>query len=278
MTALPGPREDETLDRLLRGRISLLQSRKGYRTSVDAMLLGVFGASFASTSPTRVVDLGAGSGLVAILVGLAWPQAALQLIERQPQLAERAGRNLQRHGLDARAQVVQHDLADGAPPVCADLLLSNPPFYRRTGRMLPNHPERRDAHYESTADLETFARMAAMILAEGGTTCWVYPAEGELRLRAALEAAGLGEQIVRRVSHIDDGGGAVRVLVAARKGAPSEVVLPPWALYEREPPDGLYHAEIEAFLADLPEFPGLDGEAPARPSVATEAGSGPLRR
>lgn len=258
-TALPQPRPDETLDRLLRGRVSLLQARRGYRTSIDAMLLGVFAGS-RHDAPARAVDLGAGSGLVSILLGLRHPALELVLVERQESLAERAERNLLRHGLTARATVLRRDIAgeQGPEPAPASLLVSNPPFYRATGRMLPTDPERRDAHYESTADLRRFAQVAARWMTPGGESCWVFPAEGEARLLDALAEAGLADREIRRVGHDRDDMQPRRILVAARQGPARVDVLDPWALHEREPPDGRYHPEIEAFLASLPMFPGYD--------------------
>ncbi len=258
-TALPQPRADETLDRLLRGRVSLLQARRGYRTSIDAMLLGVFAGS-RHAAPVRAIDLGAGSGLVSILLGLRHPALAIELVERQESLAERAERNLLRHGLTTRARVLRRDIAQdrGDAPAPAPLLVSNPPFYRPTGRMLPTDPERRDAHYESTADLQRFAHVAAQWLTPEGESCWVFPAEGEERLLDALAEAGLADRSIRRVGHDPADMLPRRVLVAARRGEARVEELPPWALHEREPPDGRYHPEVEAFLASLPMFPGYE--------------------
>ena len=62
------PQEHETLDVLLRGKVELLQAKRGYRTSVDAMALAFFAASHVDDVHT-CIDLGAGSGLVSILIG-----------------------------------------------------------------------------------------------------------------------------------------------------------------------------------------------------------------
>src|SRR6202030_4401649 len=55
----------ETLDSILGGALCLYQPRRGYRFSVEAVLL----ARFAAARPTaRVLELGAGCGVVALIV------------------------------------------------------------------------------------------------------------------------------------------------------------------------------------------------------------------
>ncbi|HEY3354007.1 MAG TPA: hypothetical protein VGQ83_12215, partial [Polyangia bacterium] len=80
----PGP--DETLDELLRGRLRVLQPRRGYRLSVDPLLL----ADFVLAHGRRVgrfCDLGAGVGVIGLTLAAADPHATGTLVELQPRLA-----------------------------------------------------------------------------------------------------------------------------------------------------------------------------------------------
>ena len=76
--------DDETLDLLLRDRVAILQARTGYRTSVDSLLLAAFASTLSPNPPAHIVDLGAGTGLVATLLALHFREARATLIERQP--------------------------------------------------------------------------------------------------------------------------------------------------------------------------------------------------
>jgi tRNA1Val (adenine37-N6)-methyltransferase len=60
---LPG--EDETLDSLSCGNLSIFQKKKGYRYSLDAYLLGAF---VEETPGTACIEIGSGSGVVTILL------------------------------------------------------------------------------------------------------------------------------------------------------------------------------------------------------------------
>lgn len=211
---------DEAIDVLFDGRVRLIQSRRGFRTSVDSLALAVFACGDGGAPPATVLDLGAGSGFLAVLAGRCWPTARLVLVERDAVLAERAARNLALNGLAARATVHCCDAADlAALGVTADVVLCNPPFFVPGHTVAPAHPERRAAHSESTLSLEGFAIAAAAALAPGGSAAFVYPTDRADRLVQALGCAGLGDLVVHKLQHRTGDGHAVRVLVRAGPGS-----------------------------------------------------------
>ncbi|MBF0551178.1 MAG: SAM-dependent methyltransferase, partial [Deltaproteobacteria bacterium] len=78
---------DETLDILFGGRIKMLQPSRGYRFSIDAMLL----ADFVRPGLGGVmVDLGCGCGVIPIVLGLKSGACRVTGIEIQPELADLA--------------------------------------------------------------------------------------------------------------------------------------------------------------------------------------------
>src|SRR6202166_3541855 len=129
---------EETLDTILGGALRLYQPRRGYRFSVEAVLL----ARFAAARPAaRVLELGAGCGVVALIyAALARPREAVAL-EIQPALAALIARNAALNDLamvravctDVRSRRVLDAAAGGF-----DLVLANPPFRARSsGRESP---------------------------------------------------------------------------------------------------------------------------------------------
>lgn len=163
------PVHGETLDLILRQKAYLLQSRRGYRANVDSHMLAYFASEEYSRishnglpKPVRVLDLGAGNGLVSILFARAHQMSNVHMIELQPQLAERAGRNIALNDIDGK--VTQFDLKDGRLPDgisgCFDIVLINPPFYRGGSRKAPKVKEKYLAHQESSATIDHFLRAA----------------------------------------------------------------------------------------------------------------------
>ena len=57
--------EEETLDTILNGHLRVFQKKKGYRFSLDSILL----AHFVSLKPrTCAIDLGCGSGIILLIL------------------------------------------------------------------------------------------------------------------------------------------------------------------------------------------------------------------
>jgi release factor glutamine methyltransferase len=84
-------------------------------------------ARFSSKPPRRVIDVGTGSGCLAIALALEFPGARLVATDLSAAALEVARRNAQRHRVADRVQLVECSLlsrVNGA----ADLIVSNPPY------------------------------------------------------------------------------------------------------------------------------------------------------
>src|SRR5260221_10983100 len=89
---------DDTCDSILGGRLTVIQPRRGYRFSVEAILLGSFARA---NSSDRVLELGAGCGVISIMIAaLARPREVVAL-ELQPLLAEMIARNASLNDLNS---------------------------------------------------------------------------------------------------------------------------------------------------------------------------------
>src|SRR5690348_14459681 len=89
--------ENETCDAILGGRLRVIQPRNGYRFSVDSILLARFALP---RTGAQVLELGAGSGVVAMMVAaLARPREVVT-IELQPELVAMCRRSAALNRLD----------------------------------------------------------------------------------------------------------------------------------------------------------------------------------
>ena len=84
--------------------------------------------SFAATHPCRrVVDVGTGSGCLAVAIAHALPDVHVTAVDVSSAALEVARRNAGRHGVQGRVRMQLGDVLDGVSGR-ADLIVSNPPY------------------------------------------------------------------------------------------------------------------------------------------------------
>jgi release factor glutamine methyltransferase len=77
-----------------------------------------------------VLDVGAGTGAIALAIVDEHPGARVTAIDASTDALALAAENARRTGLAERLALVHHDLGDGLPGGPYDLVVSNPPYVR----------------------------------------------------------------------------------------------------------------------------------------------------
>lgn len=242
----PATGANETVDGLFEGRLSVIQSRTGYRFSLDALLL----ARFASVPRSgRLIDLGTGNGVVALILAMLHPALEVAGLEIQAEMAARAARSAALNGLGGRVSIVEGDVrAAGTlfPAASFDAAVANPPYrLLASGRINPDQ-EKKVARHEIKASLGDFLRAGDHLLKAGGKMALIYPARRMIDLLSAMRSGGLEPKRARMV-HSYAGSGASLVLVEGVKGGRAELaIMPPLTVYSKA---GEYTEEMSAILA-----------------------------
>ena len=218
------------------------QPERGYRFSIDSVLLADFAAPYCGRS---ALDLGTGSGIVLLL--LASRNDVLRKgvgVEIQPQLWEFACRNIGENGFGGRLSAVLGDFRDDIPglsPRSVDLVVSNPP-YRKIGEGRRNPDPRKEiARHEVACTMADVYAAAERYLSPRGRFAMVCPSYRIPEMFALGIATGIQPETVRFIHpHADEP--ANRVLVAgSRRKAAEPAILPPLVVYSAR---GQYHPEV----------------------------------
>lgn len=215
-------------DYLFDGRIHCLQPRHGYRFSEDAVLL----AHFIAPQPgDRILDLGAGCGIISLILAYRWPAITLTAIELQPNLAELARRNAADNNLAARLRVIEGDLRQSRDLLAAGScawVVCNPPYHQlATGRLNPQG-EQAVARHEIHADLAAVLEAARYALSHSGRLAVVFPAARATSLVYALKNSGLEPKRLQMVHSHPGAPGRLVLVEAAAMAGEHLTVLPPF--------------------------------------------------
>lgn len=222
---------DETLDALFDGKLQLLQSRSGYRFSLDALLL----ADFVTVKRhERLVDLGTGSGVIPLVLARRHPGLTMLGIECQPSLVQRARRNVSENGFADSVEIVRGDVREigqTAERGSFDVAVCNPPYRPvGSGRNSPND-ERRIARHEVHGGLGDFLSAAEYLLRSKGRVAVIYLAARAVELCVGLRAARLEPKRVRLVHSFVDADASLVLVEAVKLGRGGLQVLPPLIVF-----------------------------------------------
>lgn len=165
---------NETIDSFLNGKLQIIQSRQGYRFSVDALLL----AEFVSVrSEDIVVDLGAGCGIISLFLAVKSKVGLIVGIELQEELASQAQRNIVLNKLEKKIAIIRGDLRHlPMGPAFAHVVVCNPPYRRqKSGRINPDF-SKAIARHELSTKLDDILTAGKALLKPGGRLALIYPA------------------------------------------------------------------------------------------------------
>lgn len=236
------------LDKLFHGRLCLYQKKRGYRFSVDAVLLGCFAARKAVA---RVADLGTGSGVLPVILSKCGAVEKITGIELQKDLASLAKKNISHNGCSEKVDVLCTDIKkikEVLSPETFDTVVTNPPFYRiGSGKVNPEN-ENAIARHELKATLHDFLTGAAFLLKQGGRFFAVYRPSRITDLVHEMRECRIEPKVFQFV-HPSANDPANIVLVEGIKGAGTEAkIVPPLILYQE---DGKYTEQANAVFAGI---------------------------
>ncbi len=102
------------------------QSGCSMKINTDGVLLG---AMAMADKPQRILDIGTGTGVIALMLAQRFTVSKVVAVEIDPQAAETARYNFDRSPFARRLSCHTIDLAEFKPSDSYDLIVSNPPYF-----------------------------------------------------------------------------------------------------------------------------------------------------
>ncbi|MBS7262366.1 MAG: tRNA1(Val) (adenine(37)-N6)-methyltransferase [Eubacteriales bacterium] len=221
-------RAGERLDDLQFRGLRLIQDPDAFCFGTDSVLL----AHFVSLRRNgRAVELCAGSGVVSLLLAARIPAASFELVEIDPDAADRARRSIELNGLSDRVTVTTADLRTFARPGRRiDVVFVNPPYCKAAADGQATDA----ARCERSCTLDDVSAAAARLLTNRGKLFLIYRADRAADLFCSLRAHGLEPKRICCVS-ARNGEAPKRILTEAVRGGASGLKWEsPLILYERD--------------------------------------------
>ncbi|KLK89812.1 methyltransferase [Microvirga vignae] len=233
-----------TRDCLLGGRVHLTQPVKGHRAGTDAVLLA---ASAPVKAGDGVLDVGASTGAVGLMVAARERGAHFAFVEQDADLAELCRRNCRENGIEAEVFVA--DLLSkasrreaGLYPETADLVLTNPPFLEEGQARISPDQGRAAAHALPSGGLEAWLKVCLSLLKPKGKLVLIHRADRVAECLEGLDGPLGG--IALRFVHPSAEKPAIRVVISGIKGSRAPLgILPPLIL---NGPDGRFTPQAQA--------------------------------
>lgn len=224
------------------------QSQAAFKIGTDSVLLGAWAQPIAAN---RILDIGTGTGLLALMCAQKNPSASIEAIEIDPASFQEAQFNFQQSPWANRLRALNEDVNGFSTENQEryDYIICNPPYFSN-GTLNPSAAEAQARHGLSL-NLEKLAAYSSNMLIQNGKLALVLPEESFEQFTKSAEENNLH---------------CFRKLIAYKKeGSSQALILSEWAFDKREPitseinirnSQGNYSEEhiklTEAFYLDRP--------------------------
>lgn len=164
----------------------------GMKVGTDSLILG----SWANCkNATRILDIGAGSGLLSLMAAQQSPCSHIDAIEIEENAALQARENADQSPWSGQIQVHHSEIACWRPDTPYDVILSNPPYFYSPQKNTASHDgqsyQRQLARSESGLSLDAFCQAVERLLSHHGHGYFVLPSDRVEDLETFLATSSL---------------------------------------------------------------------------------------
>ena len=183
-------------------RFSIYQDRCAFKVGTDGILLGSWAEN---DTPSRILDIGTGTGLIALMLAQRFPQAVVDGVEVDSQSAAQAAENVNQSPWANRVNITNQTIQafSEQSQTRYDLIVSNPPFFASENNLLA--AGRREGTRQTTQlSYIDLLQSIERLLGKNGRFCTILPISISDSFQVLAADAGLycvRETAVKPVPH-----------------------------------------------------------------------------
>lgn len=199
--------------------VEVIQKKAGYRFAIDAILLSDFVKIKADDK--NIIDIGTGSGIIALLLAKCFLHIKITGIELQKGLFELAKESVRLNRLEAQVHIENIAIKDIKKRFRAEtfnVIVTNPPYRRfKSGRINPTE-EKAIARHEIKTNLEEIIKISSYLLKAKGSLFLIHLPERLTELIYQMKRCNIKPKRMRFV-YSREGEDAAFVLMEGAKGS-----------------------------------------------------------
>jgi tRNA1Val (adenine37-N6)-methyltransferase len=163
------------------------QDRCAMKVTTDACILGAW--TPIPDNASRVLDIGAGTGLLALMLAQRDGDVVIDAVELDEAAAEQAGENAASCPWHERVHILRSDARGFHGVRKYDLIITNPPFFNNS--LVGPSDERNAARHTPTLSYEALLQAIADNLSEDGSVSVLLPYPEFMLFRGKAKSYGL---------------------------------------------------------------------------------------
>lgn len=148
---------------------SITQENTAMKVGTDGVLLG----AWSKAKEGNVLDIGTGTGLIALMLAQRTKTALIDTIEIDEAASKEAQKNFNNSAWKARLTSINSSLQNYQPQKKYDLIISNPPFFIDATKA-PDF-NRNNARHTDTLSFEELIKAAKLLLTDDGILSLILP-------------------------------------------------------------------------------------------------------
>lgn len=175
-------------------QFQLKQEFSAMKIGTDAVLLGAW---CNVQNPKHILDIGTGTGIVAMMLAQRFSVAKITALEIDEPAFQEASFNFSSADFNSRLSAFHTSLQEYNSELKYDLIVSNPPFFKDA--LKSNSEQRNLARHTDSLSLSDLSKHSLRLLNENGKIALVLPSDQENKIKSLFAESGFYTHRICRV-------------------------------------------------------------------------------